>query len=267
MSSSPTSSSISIASDDPLGPPKITMNEVALVLRDHPEMRTVIAHDFNEDQIGQLVLRWIVSLSDSLDHHRAEIQRLREERQFAVDYGNSNQSFVRRIRGLVLIHRQQQMEAALGSPLFNTPPSDAYQEPPEMAYPNTPPPLVLTSPVDENERENSPRSVEIATEEQNSPNEDSITSFYTAHSNEPGTQENPIDVDRLIIREDTPHPAIGFLQRTNSDFFPAITTVQRTRSESSLSLIHCRVCYAIDMAIALSTAFKWDHMFVLTVER
>ena len=68
MSSSPTSSSISIASDDPLGPPEITMNEVALVLRD-PEMRTVIAHDFNGDQIGQLVLRWIVSLSDSLDHH------------------------------------------------------------------------------------------------------------------------------------------------------------------------------------------------------
>ena len=111
------------------------------------------------------------------------------------------------------------MEAALGSPLFDTPPSDAYQEPPEMAYPNTPPPLVLTSPVDENERENSPRTVEIATEEQNSPNENSIISFYTAHSNEPGTQENPINVDRLVIREDMLHPAIGFLRRTNLDFF------------------------------------------------
>ena len=50
------------------------MNEVALVLRD-PEMRTVIAHDFHEGRNGQLILRWIVSLSDSLDH-RAEIQRL-----------------------------------------------------------------------------------------------------------------------------------------------------------------------------------------------
>ena len=156
MSSSPTSSSISIASDDPLGPPEITMGELALVLRD-PEMRTVIARDFNDDQIGQLVLRWIVSISNSLDHHRAKVQRLRTERQFAVDYGNSNQSFIRRFRGLVLIHRQRQMEAALGSPLFNTPPSDAYQEPPEMTYLYTPPPFVLSSPIDENERENSPQ--------------------------------------------------------------------------------------------------------------
>ena len=53
------------------------MNELALVLRD-PEMRTVITRDFDEDQIGQLVLRWIVSLNDSLDRHRAEIQRLRK---------------------------------------------------------------------------------------------------------------------------------------------------------------------------------------------
>ena len=49
------------------------------------------------------------------------------------------------------------MEAALGSPLFNTPPSDAYQEPPEMTYLYTPPPFVLSSPIDENERENSPQ--------------------------------------------------------------------------------------------------------------
>ena len=68
MSSSSMSSSISIASDDPLGPPEITMNEVVLVHRD-PGMRTVIAHDFHEDRIGQLILRWIVSLSDSIDHH------------------------------------------------------------------------------------------------------------------------------------------------------------------------------------------------------
>ena len=88
MSSSPasSSSSISIASDDPLGPPKITMNEVVLVLRD-PGMRNVIAHDFHEDRLGQLILRWIVSLSDSIDHHQTEIRRLRDERQFAVEYG------------------------------------------------------------------------------------------------------------------------------------------------------------------------------------
>ena len=89
------------------------------------------------------------------------------------------------------------MEAALGSPLFNTPPSDssAYQELPEMTYPNTPPPFILTPLVDGEER-----SVEITMEEQNS-----TASFHTAHSGEPGTRENPIDVDQLFIREDTPH--------------------------------------------------------------
>ena len=218
MSSSPasSSSSISIASDDPLGPPEITMNEVALVLRD-PGMRNVIAHDFHEDRLGQLILRWIVSLSDSIDHHQTEIRRLRDERQFAVEYGNTNQSFNRRIRGLVFIHRERQMQAALGSPLFNTPPSDssAYQELPETTDPNSPPPFVLTSLVDEEEREDSPRSVEITMEEQNS-----TASFHTAHSGESGTRENPIDVDQLVIKEDTPHPTTGFLRRTHSDYFP-----------------------------------------------
>ena len=107
MSSSPhsSSSSVSIASDDSLGPPEITMSELALVLRD-PGMRTAIIHDFDDDQIGQLVLRWIVSISNSLDHHRAEVQQHRTERQCAVDYGTSNQSFTRRVRGLVLIHHE-----------------------------------------------------------------------------------------------------------------------------------------------------------------
>ena len=106
------------------------------------------------------------------------------------------------------------MQAALGSPLFKTPPSDssAYQELPEMTYPNTTPPLILTPLVDEEERENSPRTVEIAMGEQNSSNENSTASFHTAHSGEPGTRENPIDVDQLFIREDTPHPTTGFLR-------------------------------------------------------
>ena len=41
------------------------MNELAFVLRD-PGMRNVIRNDFDDDQIGQLVLRWIVTSSCQL---------------------------------------------------------------------------------------------------------------------------------------------------------------------------------------------------------
>ena len=62
--------------------------------------------------------------------------------------------------------------------------------------------------------------------------------------NTPGTQQNPIDVDQLVLRHDTPHPAVNLLRRTNSNpmLERVIAILQNTRSESSLNLIHCRVC-------------------------
>ena len=77
MSSSPSSSSssISIASDNPLGLAEITLDELTYVLCD-PEMRTLIAHNFNDDQTEIVVLRWIISMAASLDRLQAKVQQL-----------------------------------------------------------------------------------------------------------------------------------------------------------------------------------------------
>ena len=69
------------------------------------------------------------------------------------------------------------------------------------------------------------------------------TVFLTANESEPGTQQNPIDVDQLFVQQDTPHPAAGFTRRTNSNpAFGRTIPIHHTHSESSLNLIHCSVC-------------------------
>ena len=47
-------------------------------------------------------------------------------------------------------------------------------------------------------------------EEENAPSEDSMISFYTADTHEPGSQQNPIDIDWFFIRLDIPHLAMSF---------------------------------------------------------
>ena len=251
MSSSPqsSSSSISIASDNSLGPPEITMNELAFVLRD-PGMRNVIRNDFDDDQIGQLVLRWIVSISNSLDHHRAELRRLQTERESALNYGIANQSFLRRIRGLVFIHRERRRAANPSPvqtplpPLFeSSPSSSAYDEPFEMPESTTPPLLATNVPPSfEYPLPTSPMTVEIE-ERENSPSEDSMVSFYTPDTHELGSQRNPIDVDLFHVQLDTPHPAINTLRRTRSNpLDDRRATLPVNNSESSLPLSYCKSC-------------------------
>ena len=186
MSSSPSSSSssISITSENPMAPPEITFDELTSVLRD-PTMRTLISHNFDDDQTGMIVLKWMVTIADSLDHHRAEMRRLQRERDFSLRYGASNNSFVRRIRGLVLIHQERRVAAASSPvstpllPFFDpSPPSSAYAELPEVPEPTTPPfetqnspsfeyPPLTSSTSNENQSattESSPRTVEILSE-------------------------------------------------------------------------------------------------------
>ena len=232
MSSSPSSSSssVSITSDNALGSPEITFDELASVLRD-PTMRTIIAHDFNDDQTGMVLLRWMVTIADGLDHHRAEAQRLREERDASLRYGASNDSFVRRIRGLVFIRRERRAAAVSPptsdhSPPSFTPPLET-QNPPSFEYPPS------TSSTN-----NSPRAVEILSEgqneeEENSPHEDSLISFYTAHSPEPGTIDNPIDID-LIPEQSTIHSSrpIGVRRTRSAPITMQCTVCNRTGHET-----------------------------------
>ena len=231
MSSSPSSSSssISITSENPMAPPEIRFDKLTSVLRD-PTMRTLISHDFDDDQTGMVVLRWMITIADGLDHHQAEMWRLQRERDFSLRYGASNDSFIWRIRGLVLIRRERRAAAASSPvstpllPFFDpSPPSSAYAELPEIPEPTTPPfemqnspsfeyPPSTSSTNNENQSattESSPRTVEILSEgrneeEENSPSGDSLTSFYTANTPKPGTIDNPIDVD-LVPEQSTIH--------------------------------------------------------------
>ena len=120
--------------------------------------------------------------------------------------------------------------------------------PPSFEYPP------LTSSTNDNENnvatstEDSPRSIEIMSkkqdeEEENAPSEDSMISFYTADTHEPGSQQNPIDTDRFFIWLDTPHPAINVLQRTRSNLIDDRRATHPTNnSELSLPLAYCRIC-------------------------
>ena len=78
-----------------------------------------------------------------------------------------------------------------------------------------------------------------------SPLDDSTTTFHTANKHELGSQQNPIDIDQLVARQVTPHPAIGVLQRVQSNPINDRTTTgihPTNQSESSLPLSICRIC-------------------------
>ena len=219
-------------------------------------MSTLITHDFDDDQTGTLLLRWMVTIADGLDHHRAEVTRLRRERDFSLRYGASNGSFVRRIRGLVFIHRERRIAAELSPapvsllPLYDSsPPSSTSTEPPEIPESTTPPfetqnpPLFEYPPStfptnDENHSpittESPPRTVEIMSEEdENAPSEDSLISFYTADTHEPGTIDNPIDVD-LIPEPPTIHSSrpIGVRRTRSAPITMQCTVCNRTGHEA-----------------------------------
>ena len=239
MSSSPSSSSssISIAPENATAPPEITFDELASVLRD-PTMSTLITHDFDDDQTGTLLLRWMVTIADGLDHHRAEVLRLRRERDFSLRYGASNGSFVRRIRGLVFIHRERQAAAESSPvpvslpPLYDSsPPSSTYTELPEIPESTIPPFETQNSPIT---TESPPRTVEIMSEEdENAPSEDSLISFYTADTHEPGTIDNPIDVD-LIPEPSAIHSSrpIGVRRTRSAPITMQCTVCNRTGHEA-----------------------------------
>ena len=51
-------------------------------------------------------------------------------------------------------------------------------------------------------------------EEENNPSEDSLISFYTADTHEPGTQQNPIDIDLICEQSIIPLPRPTGIRRT-----------------------------------------------------
>jgi hypothetical protein len=290
MASSParSSSSMSLSPSNPLSG-EITAEELGEIITD-PEMTTLIAQTFDDDITGTLLLRYYLSLSESIERQRRETRRLVNERLELYHYAINMDRFQRMMRPVVGTYRERQLDLLDRStrpplsPLFDSsPPSSAYMNPTTMTSDGSPitvniepqgiseeVPHPSSSPNTSTSHDNDistltdeqPRTVEITSmnainEEDSATSEDSMiplytnddrtesgpsVTFYTANS-ELGSQQNPIDVDRLFIRTDTPHPAINTRRRTRSNPINDRQTTRLTsNSTSSLPLSYCRIC-------------------------
>ena len=174
---------------------------------------------FRRDATGQLILRHINFITVRINQLELDLDRLRAEREEIFDYAAANSSFRQRVTPLIRRYRER-----LGP----------YARPP-------PPPPSSSSTSDHNPlsstHSSSPRTVEIlpqtVTEESTEPS--TVSSYHSADDQEPGSPQNPIDVDAPVVhfqipalpepdniinttdqRLDTPHPAIGILHRPRS---------------------------------------------------
>ena len=129
--------------------------------------------------------------------------RLRGEREKVFEYAIDNDHFRRTMRPIIRNHRERQNQRSTPSsplqPLF-----DEHSLSTTNIYP---PPSVSGN-------NDSPRTIKIlspkSTTTEPTQLESPSTVFLTANESEPGTQQNPIDVDQLSVQQDTPHPAAGF---------------------------------------------------------
>jgi hypothetical protein len=191
MSSPNTSSSISLPSDDPYAAP-VYADELSNILNQREAFEQTIV-SLNEDPTGSAILRMFLSLSRQINRTEQTLDALRREREEVFEYAISNTPFRRTISGTVRLARERQRHRS-PAPYHTTNSSSSVD---------------------------SPRTVEIHLEDAsaiNMTNDDESVpaSFHTTIDDEPGTQQNPIDVDRVFERIGTPHPTVGILHRTYS---------------------------------------------------
>ena len=137
------------------------------------------------------------------------MMRLRNDREEVYEYAIASAHFRQTIRPIVRDHHKRQNRCS---------PSPSPLQP---LFDEHPPPAVHISPPSISNIDDSPQTISILSLgpiNTDSPHSESPSmAFFTATENTPGTQQNPIDVGRLILRHDTPHPAVSLLQRTNSN--------------------------------------------------
>ena len=232
--SSPLSPETSLPSDDSIDA-EVYADELARIM-DDPLSLAQIVNAFDNDPTDTAILRLFHFISDTMDRMRREMIRLRNDWEEVYEYAIASAHFRQTIRPIVRDHRERQNRRS---------PSPYPLQP---LFDEHPPPAVHISPPSISDIDDSPQTIPILSPgsiDTDSPHSESPSmAFFTVTKNTPGTQQNPIDVDRLILRHDTPHPAVSLLRRTNSNpiLEQAIAILQNTRSESSLNLIHCRVC-------------------------
>ena len=234
LMSSPPSPETSLPSGDSIDA-EVYADELAQIMGD-PLSLAQIVNAFDNDPTGTAILQLFHFISDTMDRTRQEMTRLRNEREEVYEYAIASAHFRQMIQPIVRDHREQQNHRS---------PSPSPLQP---LFDEHSPLAVHISPPSISDIDDSPQTIPILSPEPidtDSPHSESPSmAFFTATENTPGTQQNPINIDQLVLRHDTPHPAVSLLRRTNSNpiLERAIAILQNTRSESSLNLIHCRVC-------------------------
>ena len=247
--SSPLSPEILTSSDNLLNA-EVYADELAQIMEDPYSLALTVAA-FDNDPTGTAILRLFSFITDSMDSTRREMMRLCGEWEEVFKYAIENNHFWRTMRPIIRNHHERQNQCS-------TPPSPLQPLFDEHSLSTTniyPPPSVSGD-------DNSPQTIENLSPESTTTEpaqlESPSTVFLTVNESEPGTQQNPIDVDRLFVWQDTPHPAAGFTWRTNSNpaFGRTIPIHTPTASHHWTSFISV---FVTGMATALTGVSKWGR--------
>ena len=200
--SSPLSPETSLPSNDSIDT-EVYADKLVRIM-DDPLSLAQIVNAFDNDPTGTAILQLFHFISDTMDRTRREMMRLHNNREEVYEYAIASAHFQQMIRPIVRDHRKQQNRCS---------PSPSPLRP---LFDEHPPPTVHISPPSISDIDDSPRTIPILSPEPidtDSPHSESPSmAFFTATENTPGTQQNPIDVDQLILRHDTPHPAVSLLR-------------------------------------------------------
>jgi hypothetical protein len=230
-----------------------------------PGMPRILTNAFAPDPTSLAMLRHYYFLSESQRVLRQQIARHNTERSELFQSLMGRREF--QIFMFPVLNEYRTIHSSLPpydqhSPAVDNPHSFGNPPPPLVENPPTSPSAPTSNDDNTSSSTDEARTVEITPmdtidEEESTSSEDSMISFYTRDeetrsglavtfytaNSEPGSQQNPIDVDRLFVRTDTPHPAIHILRRTRSNPINDRQTTRLTsNSESSLPLSYCKIC-------------------------
>lgn len=199
-------------------PPTLVLHlpEATQMLMDD-RMNRRISEAFRNDVTGQLIIRHINFITTRINQLELDLDLLRSEREEIFNYAANNSSFQRRVTPFIRLYRERLGPYA--RPLLPSPSSSSSSSHNHSSSPHS----------------SSPRTVEILpqTVTETSTEPSTVSSYHSADDHEPGSPQNPINVDAPVIqfqipplpdniinvndqRLDTPHPAIGILHRPRS---------------------------------------------------
>lgn len=163
-----------------------------------------VARRFAQNSASTAILRYYKFLSFSIEHLEQELERYHQEREVLYDHLFENQTFRTRIRPLVDEFRHRQAQVRHGFHPYGRPTSSPAPTPsnnrPAIDDSHSQP---SSSPTDDNVRAFIPSPIDPLSHEgiqgrasvrlhDQSDNDHSLSSYYTAIHNEPGSKKSPI---------------------------------------------------------------------------